>query len=122
MSKILVVDDDTTFIKMVRALLEKRGYEVIAAGEGREGLEKTRSEKPDLILLDVMMPIMDGYTMLQEVKKDEKIKDTPVILCTGTAQKEYVEATQGMGVESYITKPIESVSFLARVEELLKKP
>lgn len=121
MSKILIVDDDTTFIKMVQALLEKRGYEVITAGEGQKGLEKTKSENPDLILLDVMMPIMDGYTMLQEVRKDEKIKDTPVILCTGKAQKEYIEATQGMVVEAYITKPIESAAFFALVEKLLKK-
>jgi len=121
MPKILVVDDEDVFVKMTRKLLEDSGYEVITAGDGQEGLEKTKSENPDLIILDVMMPIMDGYTMLVEVRKDEKIKDTPIILCTSKAQKDYLEETQEMEIDAYFTKPYESPALLAKISELLKK-
>jgi len=121
MPKILVVDDEDVFVKMTRKLLEDSGYEVITAGDGQAGLEKTKSENPDLIILDVMMPIMDGYTMLGEVRKDEKIKDTPIILCTSKAQKEYLEETQEMEIDAYFTKPYESPALLAKISELLIK-
>ena len=121
MSKILVVDDDAVFNKMTRTLLEDSGYEVITAGDGQEGLEKTKSENPDLIILDVMMPIMNGYAMLEEVRKNEKIKDTPIILCTSRAQKDYLEETQDLVIDAYFTKPFEAPAFLATIDELLKK-
>lgn len=126
MAKVLIVDDDAMFIRMTRSLLEKKGYEVITALQGQEGLEKTRSGHPDVILLDVMMPVMDGYTMLTEVRNDEEIKKIPVIMCTGEAQKEYVQATQGMDVAAYLTKPLNSSKFLSLVDKIMemsgKKP
>ena len=121
MKKILIVDDERVFIDIVKALLEDSGYKVITANDGEEGLKKAKSENPDLIILDVMMRIMDGYTMLRKVRMDEKIKDIPVILCTGKAQKEYIEASQELGVSNYITKPFETPVFLAKIEEVLKK-
>jgi len=121
MSKILIVDDETVFIEMLRVLLENSGYEVVTAGDGQEGLEKAKSENPDLIVLDVMMPIMDGYTMLKEVRQDEKIKDMPVILCTSQAQKDYLDESQDIKIDAYITKPFKSPVLLAKIDELLKK-
>ena len=121
MPKILIVDDEAVFIKMTQALLEDSGYEVLTAGDGQEGLEKTKSENPDLIILDVMMPIMNGYVMLEEVRKNEKIKDTPIILCTSKTQKDYLEETQELEIEAYFTKPFEAPIFLAKIESLLKK-
>ena len=121
MPKILVVDDEAIFIKMTRTLLEDNGYEVITAGDGQEGLEKTRSENPDLIILDVTMPKMDGHTMLEEVRKDERIKDTPVIQCSSKTLKDYLEETQELEIEAYFTKPFEAPIFLAKIESLLKK-
>lgn len=120
MPKILVVDDEGSFIGIMQAFLRNYGHEVITAGDGREGLEKARSEHPDLILLDVVMPIMNGYTMLRDLRADERIRDTPVIMCTGKAQKEFVKATQGMDVEAYVMKPIDLISFLDTVEKILK--
>ena len=120
MPKILVVDDDHVFIELMRTLLKSNGYEVITAGEGREGLGKTRTERPDLIILDVVMPVMDGYTMLKEVRKDEQIKNTPIIFCTGKAQKDYIQLSQGMDVDLYMTKPVDSTSLLAKIDELLQ--
>jgi len=121
MPKILIVDDEDVFIKMIQKLLVGSGYEVVTAGDGQEGLEKAKSENPDLIILDVMMPIMDGFTMLKEVREDEKVKDTPVIMCTSKSQKDYIEESQELKVDAYITKPIDSPVFLAKVVELLKK-
>lgn len=120
MARILVVDDELVFIELVGKILKNKGYEVIVACDGQEGLEKAKNGGPDLIILDVMMPKMDGYTMLKEVRKTEKIKDIPVILCTGKAQKDYVEMSQGIGVDAYLTKPVEPSVFLAKIEELLK--
>ena len=121
MAKILIVDDEAVFIKMTRTLLEDSGYEVITAGDGQEGLEKTRSENPDLIILDIMMPKMDGYTMLEKVRKDEKIKDTPVIQCSGKTMKDYLEETQDVEIDAYFTKPFVAPILLAKIESLLKK-
>ena len=121
MSKILVVDDEFIFIELVGKWLKSDGYEVIVAGDGLEGLEKANKEIPDLIVLDVMMPKMDGYTMLKEVRKSEAIKDVPVILCTGKAQKDYVEMSQGIGVDAYMTKPVHPVEFLSKIKTLLKQ-
>ena len=119
MAKILVVDDETVFVELIGKILKTAGYDVIAACDGQDGLEKAKKEKPDLIVLDVMMPKMDGYTMLKEIRKDATIKNIPVILCTGKAQKDYIEVSQGIGVDAYLTKPIYPFDFLAKVKELL---
>ena len=74
MAKILIVDDEAIFGKIAQVRLEAKGYEVITAKNGLEGLEKAKSEKPDLIILDILMPEMNGNTMLKEVRKNEKIK------------------------------------------------
>ena len=68
-----------------------------------------------------MMRIMDGYTMLRKVRMDDRIKDTPVILCTGKVQEEFIEASQKLGVDDYITKPFETPDFLAKIEKILNK-
>jgi len=121
MTKILVVDDEALYIKMTRKLLEDNGYEVITACDGQEGLKQTKSENPDLIICDVMMPKMDGYTMLEEVRKDEKIKDTPVIQCSSKTLKDYLEDAQELEIDAYFTKPFEAPVLLAKIESLLKK-
>jgi len=121
MTKILIVDDETQFVDMMQIRLEASGYEVISAHDGKEGLEKTRSEKPDLIVLDLMMPVMDGYTMLKELRKDEQIKDILVILCTAKSHRDDEDNSQKAGADAYIKKPFESHEFLAKIEKLLKK-
>ena len=121
MAKILIVDDEATFIKLAQMRLEANGYKVLTANDGEEGLEKAESENPDLILLDVMMPKMDGHTMLKEVRKNEKIKNMPVILCSGRGQIKDEKDDLKSGANAYMSKPIESSVLLSKIEELLKK-
>jgi len=122
MPKILIVDDEIQFIKMVQMRLEANGYEVITANDGEEGLEKARSENPDLIILDIMMPVMDGYTMLKELRGDEQNKGIPVILCSGkVVLLNDEEGVLKAEADAYIAKPFDPPVFLAKIEELLKK-
>jgi len=119
MSKILIVDDEIQFIKMAQIRLESNGYKVISANDGKEGLEMIRNENPDLIILDIMMPVMDGYAMLKELRKDDKIKDIPVIMCSGKVLLNDEEGVLKCEANAYIAKPFEPPVFLAKIEELL---
>jgi CheY-like chemotaxis protein len=80
--KILIIDDEKGIIKVVTSRLIANGYEVISATDGVEGLEKAKKEKPDLVLLDIMMPVMSGYEVIEELKKDDATKSIPVIMVT----------------------------------------
>ena len=84
--KVLVVDDDENTVKFLSAALEENGYEPVAAFNGREGLEKVKSENPDLVLLDVMMPKKTGFVLFKQLRRDDKYKDLPVIMLTGVAE------------------------------------
>ncbi len=121
MAKILIVDDELTFIKTAKIRLEAIGYEVITAYHGLEGLEKAENEKPDLIILDVLMPMMDGYTMLRKVREKEEIKDIPVIMCSGKVILKIAENTLKSKADAYLAKPFDPSVFLPKIEELLKK-
>jgi len=121
MAKILIVDDETDSIMMVQMQLEANGYEVIAANNGEEGLEKVKNEKPDLIILDVMMPKMNGYQVCAILKYYAHYNKIPIILITGKAQHEFRELGQRVGADDFITKPFDPPILLAKIEELLKK-
>jgi len=121
MSKILIVDDELDLIKMVQMRLEANGYEVVTANDGEEGLEKAKSEEPDLILLDVMMPKMDGYQVTSLLKNDEQYRKIPIILFTGKAQKDFKDVGKKAGADAFMTKPFDPPDLLAKIEELLKK-
>jgi len=121
MAKILIVDDEIQLIKLVQMRLEAHGYEVIAANDGEEGLEKAKIEKPDLIILDVMMPKMDGYQVCRLLKTDALYTNIPIILFTGKAQDEFEEIGDKVGADAFIRKPFDSKVLLGKVEELLKK-
>lgn len=117
--KILVVDDEPDFVKMAKIRLEANNYAVVTAFDGQQGLKKAREEEPDVILLDIMMPNKDGYTMLRELKEDEKIKTIPVIILTAKGgMKELFEIE---GVSDYIVKPFDSEDLLLRISRSLKK-
>ena len=121
MAKILIVDDEIQFIEMVQMRLEVNGYEVISANDGEEGLEKARSENPDLIILDLMMPVMDGYAMLKVLRKDEQIKGIPVLLCTAKSHRDDKNIDLKAEADDYIKKPFEPPEFLTKIESLLNK-
>jgi len=121
MPKLLFVDGKPQFIHSMQTRLESSGYEVIIAYDGEEGLEKARSENPDLIILDFKMPVMDCYTMLKEFRMDEQINNIPIIICTTKSLRDDEDNGQMAGADDYIKKPFESAELLAKIESLLNK-
>jgi DNA-binding response OmpR family regulator len=126
MKKVLVVDDDVDFCEATKLLLDSKGYEVILAHDGKEGLEKVRAARPDLVILDVMMPEMNGYDVCVVLKADGELRKTPVILLTAVDQHLFKTTyTQAMGLmteaDDYIAKPVEPQDLVKRVEVWLNK-
>ncbi len=124
MPKVLIVDDDPDFVDATKAILENKSYDVQVAYDGVEGLERVRGEKPDLIVLDVMMPNKDGYKVCQELKADAEYQDIPIILLTAVGDKvSETRYTTRMGMEieaeDYIPKPVEPAELVKRIEALL---
>ena len=119
--RILIVDDVESIVTTVKMFLERHCYEVITANDGREGFEKARTEKPDLIILDLMLPKMNGYMVCGLLKKDTMYAKTPIILFTAKAQEEDIKLGQEVGADAYLTKPFEPEILLLKIEELLKE-
>ena len=119
--RILVVEDETQLVDMLKMRLEANHYQVITAYDGREGYEKARKEKPDLIILDLMLPKMDGYKVCGLLKKDARYNNIPIIIFTARAQEEDRKLGEEVGAEAYITKPFEPEVLLGKIEELLKR-
>jgi len=117
--KILLVDDETDLVEMVKMRLEANGYEVVPAYDGQDGLEKARSLKPDLIILDLMLPKMDGYKVCRMLKFDEKYKNIPIVLFTARVQEADQKMGEEVGANAYITKPFEPQALLDKIKELL---
>lgn len=118
-SKILLVDDEKDLVEIVSNRLQASGYEVIVAYDGQEALDKARKEKPDLIILDLMLPKMDGYKVCRMLKFDEKYKHIPIIMFTARAQGEDEKMGMEVGANAYMTKPFEPQVLLAKIKELL---
>jgi len=119
--RILLVEDDPYVVKALKIRLEAGDFEVIVAIDGKEGLEKARNEKPDLIILDVMLPEMSGFDVCRKLKIEKQYKDIPIIMLTAKFQPSDVKFGTEMGADAYITKPFDSHVLLAKIEELLKK-
>lgn len=119
--KILIVDDEVDLVETVTLRLEAAGYEVIKAYDGGTGFEKARKEKPDLIILDVMLPGIDGYMICGLLKKDALYACIPIILFTARAQGSDIALGKEIGADAYITKPFESAALLSKIKELLKE-
>ncbi len=115
--KILIIDDDPTSNALVGFLLKTNGYETLTAVNGKEGLEKAKTEKPDLIILDVMMPEMDGYTFLRHFKGINFLKIPPVIMLTSKDRME--ETFRLEGVADYFVKPLDTQKLLKKIKELI---
>ena len=115
---VLIVEDDQNIAELLRLYLEKEGYVAAIASAGGAGVEMFRKLQPDLVLLDVMLPVMDGWTVLQNIRKDSM---TPVIMLT--AKGETTDKVSGlkMGADDYITKPFEMKEVLARIEAVLRR-
>ncbi len=116
--RVLVCDDERLIVRLIQVNLEKQGYTVITAYDGKEGLEKIRAEKPDLVVLDVMMPYMDGFEVLKNLRRDPETESLPVIMLTAKAQDKDVFEGYHYGADMYLTKPfnpIELVTFVKRI-------
>lgn len=118
--KILVVDDEIQIVDVIKARLEANSYLVLTAHDGQEALEKARLEKPDLIILDLMLPKMDGYKVCRMLKFDEKYKKIPIILFTARVNENNKKMGKEVGADAYITKPFDSKDLLAKIKELLE--
>jgi len=125
-AKILLVDDDKDFVEATTMVLESKPYEVVVAYDGDDGLAKARKEKPDLIILDIIMPVKDGFRAAEQLKKDPDLKNIPVIMLTSFSEKggeTSLSVSQGLALdaEDYVDKPVTPEELLKRVERLLKK-
>lgn len=118
--RILVVDDEIDLVGMLVMRLEANDYEVFTAYDGQEGLDKARSLKPDLIILDLMLPKLDGYKVCRMLKFDEKYKQIPIILFTARAQESDIKLGKEVGADVYLIKPFEPDILLGKITELLK--
>ncbi|MBP6964582.1 MAG: response regulator [Armatimonadetes bacterium] len=118
--KILTVDDEKHIVRLIQVNLERQGYEVVTAYDGREALEKVDSERPDLVILDVMMPYMDGFEVLQNMKRNPSTRDIPVIMLTAKAQDADVFKGWQSGVDCYLTKPFNPMELLSFVQRIFK--
>ncbi len=128
-AKILVVDDDPDIRTVLTALLESKGYQVVTASEGKEGLDALKAEKPDLMILDLLMSEMDGFAVIQKLKDPRWAKhaNIPILVLTSVredaSRRRYeLETGVSMDVDDYIEKPINPPFVLERVERLLQKP
>ena len=116
---ILCIEDEPEMIDLIRLILGRRGFEVEGAAGGKEGLEKMRAQTPDLVLLDLMMPDMDGWEVYQQMKADDKTKDIPVIVVTAKAQS--IDKVLGLHiakVDDYISKPFSPQELLSSVDKV----
>jgi len=125
-AKILLVDDDIDFVESTKIVLESKPYEVIVAYEGDEGLRKAREENPDLILLDVIMPVKDGFTAAEQFKKDPQLSKIPVVMLTSYSSRKgetSIPVSRGLELEAedYVEKPVSPEELLSRVEQYLKR-
>jgi two-component system alkaline phosphatase synthesis response regulator PhoP/two-component system response regulator VicR len=118
--KILAVDDEKHIVRLVQVNLERQGYEVVTANDGREALEKVESERPDLVVLDVMMPYMDGFEVLQNLRRNPSTRDIPVIMLTAKAQDADVFRGWQSGVDCYLTKPFNPMELISFVKRIFK--
>jgi two-component system, OmpR family, alkaline phosphatase synthesis response regulator PhoP len=120
MKRILVVEDDNYLSSAYKAKLIKMGYDVQIAGDGDEALEVLKNYKPDLILLDLIMPVKDGFITLGEIKKNEELKSIPVLIATNLGQKEDIEKGMKMGAVDYLVKTDTSIeNFVNKIQTIL---
>ena len=119
---ILVVDDDPVIQKLLAVNFEMEGYRVVTAGDGIEGIERVHRDRPDLVLLDVMMPRMDGIEVVRNLKADKATAGIPVILLSAKAQSTDINGGLDAGADDYVTKPFDPLELLEKVAALIGTP
>ena len=116
---ILVVDDDPVILQLLQVNFEMEGFTVITAADGRQGVDRTRSDRPDIVVSDVMMPKMSGIELVAELKADPATRSIPILLLTAKAQQADIGAGMDAGADDYVTKPFEPLDLVDRVNRLL---
>ncbi|UCE99527.1 MAG: response regulator [Planctomycetota bacterium] len=119
--KILIVDDEPDLVQTLQERLEINGYDVVTANNGKEGLEKVVQEKPHIILLDVIMPVMDGLEMLEALRKHPESKDTAVIMLTARSQRQDIVRARACDVQAYLVKPFDLRELIEKIENIVGK-
>lgn len=119
--KILLVDDSDTMLMMEKMILKKDHFQFVEAKNGKEAVEKAQKEQPDLILLDIMMPVMNGIEACKQIRESEETKTIPIIIVTTRGEEENVKLAFQNGCDDYVTKPIMSSELLAKIKKRLSK-
>lgn len=117
--KILIIDDDVDLVQVMKGTLESKLFEVVVAHNGKDGLQKAKSEKPDIVILDLMMPVMDGWAFAEQFNKDAVLAKTPVLALTSFSES--LGQPFPFQVSEYLQKPLKPRDLIAKVEEHLKK-
>lgn len=118
--KILVCDDDPLLVDLLQYRLASRGYEVIVAEDGGKALRRLQEMRPDAILLDAMMPVIDGYEVLRQIREDERLADVPVIMLTARRQEKDIVTALELGANDYMVKPFIPEELVARLARLIE--
>lgn len=118
--KILVIDDEEDMQKLLKMRLQQENFNVVLAGDGDIGVKTAEQEIPDLIILDIMMPKMDGYTCLKEIRKLSKTKDIPVLMLSGKEEEKVRDLFAFQKISGYIEKPFELDDLVTKIKEVLK--
>jgi len=119
--RILIVDDEDGIVKLVQMYLEYHHYEVLSASDGQEGLDKAKSDRPDLIILDLMLPRMNGYKVCGLLKKDSRYAKIPIILFSAKTQEKDIKLGHEVGADAYLTKPFDPEILLSKIKELINQ-
>jgi len=117
--KILVVDDEPNILRLTTYRLEKLGYDILTAVNGKEAFDTIQNEKPDLVLLDLLLPVMSGIDVCKKAKNDEKLKQIPIILFTADSNTMTAERARKFGADDYITKPFDPNELTAKVKKAI---
>ncbi|MFY7953780.1 MAG: response regulator transcription factor [Armatimonadaceae bacterium] len=120
MPRILVVDDEPNIVRLIQVNLERQGYQVDIANNGQQALDKIRIQRPDLLVSDVMMPEMDGFELLSNIRRDAALEDLPVIMLTAKAQDRDVMEGYTRGADMYLTKPFNPIELVTFAKRLLQ--
>lgn len=118
---ILVVDDEPALLRLMEYVLAKQGYTMLTATNGEDALVEARAQRPDLIVLDIMMPKLDGYQVAEAIRADAELKSTPIIMLSAKAQEEDVERGIAAGVDRFVTKPFAPDDLARLVAEFLER-
>ena len=121
-TRILIVDDEADLVSVLRIGLEIEGFEVIAASDGEEGLRKAREERPDLVVLDLMLPKLDGYRVCRALKFDERYRGLPIVILSARSGEQDRRLAFDMGADAFVTKPYDMAALVKLIRTRLRTP